>query len=436
MGNSFDSRAFSFIPVHVWNIITIQTDKQMKRLSTIMMCLFAMMAASLTAKAQEVTITLYPAWTWISYPKAEVLDINTALGNFVPMEGDIIKSQFSSSVYSRGMWIGGVTHFMPGWGYKYYSNRTEVVSFVFGETAPQLVVTTAEVTGITMASATCGGNVASSNGDYVDVTLRGICWSYSPNPTFNDNYVEEGNGLGDFTILMSDLLPSTTYYVRAFAVAGTETYYGEEFSFTTLDHDRVDLGLPSGTLWATCNIDANKPWGSGSYFSWGETESKGIYEWSTYQYCNGSDTSLTKYCNDANYGYNGFTDSLFVLQPDDDAATVIWGPDWRTPSHEDWQELLDNTTHTYTTSSNGTKGFLFRGSNGNSIFLPVTDFRPSSTYPGYYNNGYYWSSSLGAESPNNAEVFTFCHSLAFYQIDNWSRRYGLVIRPVRSSLQN
>ncbi len=408
----------------------------MKRLSMIMVCLLAMMAVSLSAKAQDVTITLYPGWNWISYPKAEVLDVNTALGDFVPMNGDKLQSQFSNSSFSNGQWRGGVTHFMPGWGYKYYSNRTEAVSFVFGEAAPQLTVTTAEPTEITMASATCGGNVASSNGDYVNVILRGICWSYSPNPTFNDNYIEAGNGLGNFTIPMSDLPPSTTYYVRAFAVADTETYYGEEFSFTTLDHDRVDLGLPSGTLWATCNIGAFASWASGFYFSWGETESKGVYEWSTYQYCNGSDTSLTKYCNDAYYGYNGFTDSLFVLQPDDDAATVIWGTDWRTPTFEDWQELLDNTTHRYTTSSNGTKGILFRGSNGNSIFLPVTDTRPSGTYYGNYNNGYYWSSSLGAESPNNAEHFTFCYSLASYHIDNWPRYYGLVIRPVRSSSKN
>ncbi len=407
----------------------------MKRLSTIMMCLLAMMAASLSAKAQEVTITLFPGWNWISYPKAETQDISTALGDFEPVNGDMLKSQFGNAVYSNGYWRGSVTHFIPGWGYKYYSNRSEMVSFVFGEAAPQLTVTTAEPTNITMASATCGGNVASSNGDYVNVILRGICWSYSPNPTFNDNYIEAGNGLGNFTIPMSDLPPSTTYYVRAFAVAGPETYYGEEFSFTTLDHDRVDLGLPSGTLWATCNIGAFASWASGFYFSWGETESKGVYEWSTYQYCNGSDTSLTKYCNDAYYGYNGFTDSLFVLQPDDDAATVIWGTDWRTPTSEDWQELLDNTTHRYTTSSNGTKGILFRGSNGNSIFLPVTDTRPSGTYYGNYNNGYYWSSSLSLDSPDEAVCFEFTSQNCYIDAI-FSRYFGLAVRPVRSSSQN
>lgn len=108
----------------------------MKRLSMIMVCLLAMMEASLSAKAQEVTITLYPGWTWISYPNAETMDISSALGDFVPASGDIIQSQYSSSTYVNGYWRGGVTHFMPGWGYMYYSNRTEAVSFVFGEAAP------------------------------------------------------------------------------------------------------------------------------------------------------------------------------------------------------------------------------------------------------------------------------------------------------------
>ena len=398
-----------------------------------MTCLLAMMVASLSAKAQEVTITLFPRWNWISYPKAETQDISTALGDFEPVNGDMLKSQFGNAVYSNGYWRGSVTHFIPGWGYKYYSNRTEVVSFVFGEAAPQLTVTTAEPTNITMASATCGGNVASSNGDYVNVILRGMCWSYSPNPTFNDNYIEAGNGLGDFTISMTDLLPSTTYYLRAFAVAGTETYYGEEFSFTTLDHDRVDLGLPSGTLWATCNIGAFAPWVSGSYFSWGETESKGIYDWSTYQYCNGSENTLTKYCNDASYGYNGFIDSLSILQSCDDAATAIWGTDWRTPSHEDWQELLDNTTHRWTTA-NGVKGYLFYASNGNSIFLPVTGTYFDSTHSGDSTNGDYWSSSLGLDSPYKAVSFSFYSQNCFIdEID--FRCFGLAVRPVRSSTQ-
>lgn len=79
-----------------------------------MMCLLAMMAASLSAKAQEVTITLFPGWNWISYPKAETQDVSTALGDFEPVNGDMLKSQFGNAVYSNGYWRGSVTHFIPG----------------------------------------------------------------------------------------------------------------------------------------------------------------------------------------------------------------------------------------------------------------------------------------------------------------------------------
>ena len=208
----------------------------MKRLSTIMMCLLAMMAASLSAKAQEVTITLFPGWNWISYPKAETQDISSALGDFEPVNGDMLKSQFSNSAYVNGQWRGGVTHFIPGWGYKYYSNRTEVVSFVFGEAAPQLTVTTAEPTEITAISAISGGSLTSSDGSYIVVLEKGICWATHPNPTvMNDFHTENGGGINSFTAEMTDLELNTVYYLRAYAVTERGTTYGEEMNFTTRD---------------------------------------------------------------------------------------------------------------------------------------------------------------------------------------------------------
>ena len=136
------------------------------------------------------------------------------------------------------------------------------------------------------------------------------------------------------------------------------------------DHAYVDLGLPSGLLWAACNVGANAPEEYGDYFAWGETQPKDVYNWSTYQYCMGSNNTLTKYCTDPNYGYNGFTDNLTILLPEDDAATANWGNGWRMPTKEEWQELLDNTTVTWT-QQNGVNGRLFTGSNGNSLFLPA-----------------------------------------------------------------
>ena len=407
----------------------------MKRLSTIMMCLLAMMATSLSAKAQEVTITLFPGWNWISYPKAEVLDINTALGDFVSVDGDMLKSQFGNAVYSNGYWRGSVTHFIPGWGYKYYSNRTEVVSFVFGEAAPQFTVTTAEPTEITANSAVSGGSITSNNGNYIYVFQKGICWATHPNPmVMNDFFTENGSGAESFTAEMTDLSPNTVYYVRAFAVTLDGTFYGDELSFTTLDvgsngYEYVDLGLPSGLLWATCNIGANSPEDYGDYFAWGETQTKDYYDWNTYQYCNGSYNTLTKYCNDSDFGYNGFTDNLTTLLPEDDAATTNWVNGWRMPTQAEWQELVNNTIVSWTTQ-NGVSGLLFIAANGNSLFLPAAGMRGGVgglNYAGSY--GYYWSSSsIGASYPS------FAWSLYFNSdgslVRNDGRCVGFSVRPV------
>jgi len=94
----------------------------------------------------------------------------------------------------------------------------------------------------------------------------------------------------------------------------------------------VDLGLPSGLLWGAHNVGASAPEDYGDHFAWGETESKEYYNWRTYRYCYGDwRHRLTKYCTKSDYGYNGFTDNLTILQPGDDAATANWGDGARTP---------------------------------------------------------------------------------------------------------
>ena len=110
------------------------------------------------------------------------------------------------------------------------------------------------------------------------------------------------------------------------------------------DHEWVDLGLPSGTLWATCNVGANAPEEFGDYFAWGETAPKDYYDWDNYKWCNGNDSTLTKYCNDSTYGYNGFVDNKVELDPEDDAAYVNWGPSWRMPTLNQTQELWQDCT--------------------------------------------------------------------------------------------
>lgn len=178
-------------------------------------------------------------------------------------------------------------------------------------------------------------------------------------------------------------------------------------------------------------MGASSPEDYGDYFAWGETQPKSIYDWSTYRYCNGDYNQLTKYCNDSDYGYNGFTDNLTTLQPGDDAATANWGSGWRTPTIDEWEELLDNTTRTWTTR-NGVYGLLLTASNGNSLFLPAAGYRSFSELYAAGEFGRYWSASLITGSPYGARYFLFNSD---DQLVNYigSRLSGLSVRAVRSA---
>ena len=404
------------------------------------MCLFAIMVAGTGLSAQEITITLNPGWNWISYPQAAAMEIGEAMGSFVPMEGDILKSQTNMTSYHNGSWSGGLTQFTPGWGYMYYSARTAPVLFAFSSPSipvGALTVTTSEPADITATTVTCGGSAVSNDG--TPMLMKGICWATHPLPTTYDAYSENGSESGAFTEELSELTPNTVYYVRAYAVSVKGVNYGIEVSFTTesdgsSEHEYVDLGLPSGTLWATCNIGASTPEGYGDYFAWGETQPKTEYGWSTYQYCNGSETTLTKYCSNSDYGNNGFTDNLTTLLPEDDAATATWGEDWRMPTKAEWQELYNNTTCTWTTQ-NGVAGRLFTATNGNSIFLPAAGFRYVSSAYEAGNNGYYWSSTLDTGMPYNAWYFAFSsgsYDMGYF----YGRSFGRSVRAVYSETQN
>ncbi len=205
---------------------------------------------------------------------------------------------------------------------------------------------------------------------------------------------------------------------------------------TSVSHEYVDLGLPSGTLWATCNIGAENPEDYGDYFAWGETEGynsgKTTFDWSTYMYCNGSQTTLTKYCNKSSYGYNGFTDTLTELESTDDAAYANWGADWRMPSKEQFDELINSsyTTTTWTTQ-NGVYGRKITSkSNGNSIFLPETGYRDGSSLNRGGSSSYYWSRTLYTSGASHAYALYF-DSINIYTNISYNRYNGRSVRPVR-----
>ena len=199
-------------------------------------------------------------------------------------------------------------------------------------------------------------------------------------------------------------------------------------SWSKEDHDYVDLGLPSGTLWATCNVGASSPEEYRDYFAWGETQPKTSYNWSTYKYCKGSASTMTKYCTNSSCGT---VDNKTEHEPSDDAATVNWGSNWQMPSLEQLKELYNSsyTTTTWTTM-NGVYGRKITSkSNGNSIFLPAAGSRRGTSLDSAGRCGSYCSRSLYAGYSNDAYVLFFNSRNIF--TGNVSRYRGWSVRPVR-----
>ena len=194
----------------------------------------------------------------------------------------------------------------------------------------------------------------------------------------------------------------------------------------------VDLGLPSGTKWANMNVGAEQPEGYGLYFAWGETVGYGSdtndgrsFNWASYKWCNGSYTTLTKYCTSSSYGT---VDNKTVLDLEDDAAYMNWGNSWRMPTITEIQELLNNTTSEWTTQ-NGIKGRKFTSkTNGNSIFLPAAGYRYGSYLLDQTSGGHYWSSSLDESYPHGARDLYFDSGNAAPSY--YYRDYGFTVRPV------
>ena len=189
-------------------------------------------------------------------------------------------------------------------------------------------------------------------------------------------------------------------------------------------HDYVDLGLTSGTKWATANVGAKTPQDYGNYYAWGEVTTKSTYAWSTYKYDDYN--KLTKYCSKSSYGKDGFTDTKTTLDLSDDAAYVNWGGKWRMPTYEQLGELRNECYWVWTESYNGSnvKGYIVYKAKTSSdkgqqiskngtpsssyslsdahIFLPAAGYRDFGGlhYAGSY--GKYWASSLYADYPYDA----------------------------------
>ncbi len=183
----------------------------------------------------------------------------------------------------------------------------------------------------------------------------------------------------------------------------------------------IDLGLPSGTLWACCNVGASSPEDYGGYYAWGETQTKDVYNWDTYQY--GYYNGDGDYSHLVNIGSN-------ISGTQYDAATANWGAQWRMATSEDIQELLSNTTYTWTTK-NGVNGGEFKGANGGTVFLPAAGRRWTGELYGEGSYGRYWSSSLYESGPYYAYGLDFGSGGAYWSIGD--RYDGFSVRPVRKN---
>jgi hypothetical protein len=167
----------------------------------------------------------------------------------------------------------------------------------------------------------------------------------------------------------------------------------------------IDLGLPSGTKWACCNVEANSPEQYGGVYSWGEVKTKNDYSWSNYLYGTdyiGDDIGATKY----------------------DVAFNKWGSSWRMPTIDQLKELYSKTTCSWISSYNGVgvSGMSFTGSNGKIIFLPVLNDEAI--------NGYYWSSTYSKEQKSEAQYLWFGTKEVKTTTSN--RKDGMNVRAVQN----
>ena len=262
----------------------------------------------------------------------------------------------------------------------------------------------------------------------------------------------------DVTILVDAIVNKTETrhvysaedFIKENALTGVYKINGKEQRYVNGELDPyngreyVDLGL--SVKWATMNVGASTTYGNGKCYAWGETAGKDEYMLNGYQLCNGTSNTMNRYCTDSDYGV---VDNKTVLSEADDAASVIWGGRWRMPSNEEFEELLSNCYCVHTTDYNGSyvdgyiiykvKSDLDRGVVDTKkssetytladahIFLPASGFEKNMPY-GAGVRGYYWTSSLYADAPDNA------YNIYFYPgeiyMSYFSRFCGLPIRAV------
>jgi hypothetical protein len=212
--------------------------------------------------------------------------------------------------------------------------------------------------------------------------------------------------------------------------------------------ESVDMGL--SVKWASCNLGASQPEEYGDYYAWGEVypyywslenhtwrdgKSAG-YDLASYRWCNGVYNKITKYCYgaDSQWDGEGNPDNKRVLDPEDDAAHVVLGGNWRMPTYEEWQELGSHCAWQFTTL-NGVSGYKVTskksGFTDKWIFLPSAGFLDERSSTNVGQDGDYWSSTIMFYGNGSQFAMRIGWGEVLNISDTWEERYrGLSIRPV------
>lgn len=192
------------------------------------------------------------------------------------------------------------------------------------------------------------------------------------------------------------------------------------------DGQWINLGLSSGTLWATKNVGATYPSDYGSYYAWGETATKDSYKWETLKYCIDADgNQFSKYVVDS---IHGRIDSKYELEISDDAAFQNMGKSWRIPKYMQLEELVKDCIWTWTTM-NDHNGYEIVGPNGQSIFLPANGYRINDALNAVDDKGYYLSRTLDEDDSRTI----YYHNFTPTEKEKYGRYYryaGFGIRAV------
>lgn len=219
-----------------------------------------------------------------------------------------------------------------------------------------------------------------------------------------------------FSASMVDLRHSTTYYVRAYVITEVGLVYGNEVHFSTDNiYEPQDLGL--SVKWGQVNVGAGSPLSGGSHFAWGEVSGKsGIvqdlyYTWNTYKHWDVTESKMIKYNEE---------DGLITLEAVDDAATMNIGVNWRIPTREEWQELIDSCVWTWYTGYYKVTSKV----NNKSIFL--YEGGCSKGFGRSLNGLYYWSSSLYDQDVQRAYALYINGKVS----NDYERYIGMPVRPV------